>query len=184
MIRIAARTLPMLLAMGLLWACVPPSVSAEPAPVPEYNAKAGFLVAFQSYVTWPADVPATPASPLVLCVLGRDPFGAVLDETAAARIGARPLRVRRIDSPNDAGDCQIVFIGKTESTREAQWLAALKWKPILTVGESGKTVERGGAVEFGAVRDRVAFEVSLPAAEQAGLKVSSDMLAHARKVYR
>jgi hypothetical protein len=39
-------------------------------------------------------------------------------------------------------------------------------------------------VEFGAVRDRVAFEVSLRAAEQAGLKVSSDLLAHARKVYR
>jgi len=47
-----------------------------------------------------------------------------------------------------------------------------------------RTVERGGAVEFGAVRDRVVFEVNLPAAEQAGLKVSSDLLSHARKVYR
>jgi hypothetical protein len=184
MIRIAARTFPTLLAMGLIWACVPASVSAEPAPVPEYNAKAGYLVAFQSYVTWPADAPAMPASPVVLCVLGHDPFGAVLDETAAARVGPRPLRVRRIHSPNDAGDCQIVFIGKTESTHEEQWLAALERKPILTVGESGKTLERGGAMQFGAVRDRVAFEVSLPAIEQAGLKVSSELLAHARKVYR
>jgi YfiR/HmsC-like len=184
MIPVAARTLPMLLVMGLVWTCVPASLSAEPAPVPEYNAKAGYLVAFQSYVTWPAGALAAPTSPVVLCVLGRDPFGAVLDETAAARVGARPLQVRRIHSPNDAGDCQIVFIGKAESAREAEWLAAIKRKPILTVGESGKTVERGGAVEFGAVRDRVAFEVSLPAAEQAGLKISSDMLAHARKVYR
>jgi hypothetical protein len=165
-------------------ACLTASSRAQPPVIPEYNAKAGFLVAFPSYVTWPPDASASATSPVVLCVLGADPFGDVLDQTAAARIAARPLQVRRIQAPAESAGCQIVFIGRGETAQEADWLAALKARPVLTVGESGKTVERGGAVEFGAVRDRVAFEVSLRAAEQAGLKVSSDLLAHARKVYR
>jgi len=169
---------------ALVATCVAASGQAQPPVVPEYNAKAGFLVAFPSYVTWPPEAVVSPASPAVVCVLGTDPFGDVLDQTAAARIAARPLQVRRIHAPAESTGCQIVFIGKGESAQEAEWLAALKTRPVLTVGESGKTVERGGVVEFGATRDRVAFEVSLRAAEQAGLKVSSDLLAHARKVYR
>jgi hypothetical protein len=164
--------------------CLASSGHAQPPVIPEYNAKAGFLVAFPSYVTWPPDAALSSTAPMVLCVLGADPFGDVLDQTAAARIASRPLQVRRIQAPGESAGCQIVFIGKGETAQEAGWLAALKTRPVLTVGESGKTVERGGAVEFGAVRDRVAFEVSLRAVEQAGLKVSSDLLAHARKVYR
>ena len=171
-------------ATGLALTMAAATLSAQADSVPEYNAKAGFLTAFTNYANWPLETFASTASPVMLCVLGQDPFGDVLDRTAAVSRGSRPLQVRRIRTPNDASECQVVFIAKRESRSEAAWLAALKGKPVLTVGESGQTVARGGLVEFATVRDKVAFDVNLSAAEQVGVKLSSDLLSHARKVYR
>ena len=160
------------------------TLSAQPATAPEYNIKAGFLTKFINYTTWPADRFESATSPVVIGVLGTDPFGDILDKTAALSRGGRPLEVRRILTPADAAACHLVFIGKSESRHETEWIAALKQRAVLTVGESGHTIERGGIVEFVSVRNSVGFEASLPAMEQAALKLSSDMLVHARRVYR
>ena len=173
-----------LIAKVLTLTLIASSLFAQSQTVPEYNAKAGYLSTFTNYATWPADAFASAASPTVLCVLGQDPFGDVLDKTAAASRGNRPLHVRRIRTPNAAAGCQLVFIAKAESRNEAEWLAALKNKPVLTVGESGQTVARGGAVEFATVRDKIVFDVNLMGTEPSGVKLSSDLLSHARKVYR
>ena len=158
-------------------------VSEQKQPVVgEYDAKAGFLTAFTRYIAWPAGTFASPASPLVICVLGSDPFGEALDRTAALTVGGPPLQVRRLRSVNDTGQCHIVFIGKSESRSEEAWLVALKARPILTVGESGHTLDRGGIVEFTAESNQIRFNVNLAAAQQAGLRLSSDMLSHAGKV--
>ncbi len=158
------------------------AVNVSAQSVPEYNAKAGFLTTFLRYATWPGGDGGGSAA--MVCVLGADPFGTVLDLTAAASRGVRPVKVRRIASPAEAAGCQIVFISRAESKRESEWLSALGNSPVLTVGESGHTVQRGGAVEFTPAADRVAFDVNLPAAERAGVRLSSDLLAHARTVYR
>jgi hypothetical protein len=108
----------------------------------------------------------------------------VLDRTAAANRGGRRLVIRRLQLPADAAGCQIVFIPKSESRNEAGWLAALKGKPILTVGESGQTLARGGVLAFVVAHDRVGFEANLKAMEESHVKLSSDLLAHARRVFR
>lgn len=120
----------------------------------------------------------------MICVLGSDPFGTLLDQSALARKGAISLAVKRINTPVDSAECQIVFIAKTESRYEAEWLAALKGKPLLTVGESGETIARGGAIEFKQVDKRIRFEVNLVAVASAHLTISSAMLAYASKVHR
>jgi hypothetical protein len=92
--------------------------------------------------------------------------------------------VRRITSTAEALDCHLVFISRVEARNEAEWLAFLRTQPILTVGESGRTIERGGVVEFVTVGGSVRFNVGLAAMEQANLRISSDMLTHARTVVR
>lgn len=158
------------------------TLRAQPATVPEYSAKAGFLTTIAHYTTWPPEAFASPDAPIVIGVLGADPFGDVLSMTAAASRGGRPLQVRRLRTPRDADGVHIVFIGKAESRNEAAWIAALKDKPILTVGESGETLARGGILEFIRAQDKIGFSVNLPAAQLAGLRLSSDLLTHARKV--
>jgi hypothetical protein len=158
------------------------TLRAQPATVPEYSAKAGFLTTIARYTTWPPEAFASPDAPIVIGVLGADPFGDILTMTAAASRGTRPIQVRHLRTPRDADGVHIVFIGRGESRNEALWIAAIKDKPILTVGESGETLAHGGILEFIRVQDKIGFAVNLPAAQQAGLRLSSDLLAHAKKV--
>jgi hypothetical protein len=121
--------------------------------------------------------------PIIIGVLGSDPFGPVLDQTIRAQKGTRSLEVRRVASLQQARECQVVFIGKSNARYEADWLDGLKDQPILTVGESGETIGRGGVVEFVVKNNRVRFEVSWPAMQKAGLKISALMLNSASKVH-
>jgi hypothetical protein len=66
----------------------------------EYRVKSAYLLNFTRYVEWPASAFAGPDAPLTICVLGRDPFGGVLDETIRnRRTSGRPLQVLRRDRP-------------------------------------------------------------------------------------
>ena len=41
----------------------------------EYQVKAAFIVKFAGFVEWPPSAFKNPADPLVICVMGRNPFG-------------------------------------------------------------------------------------------------------------
>lgn len=157
---------------------------AQPTAASEYEIKAGFLMAFTRYAFWPTNAVASTNSPIILGVLGKDPFGEILDITARKERGPHPLQVRRVSTVEEAEKCHVVFIGQSESGNEAGWLEALRDKAILTIGESGRTIERGGVLEFVIVDKRVRYEASWPAMERAGLRLGAPMLASARKVYR
>ncbi len=154
------------------------------AGVPEYNLKAGYLITFTQYTTWPTNAFPSTNSRLVIGVLGNNPFGQALDQTAQAQKSTRPLTVRNISTPEEAALCHVVFLSKEESRNEAQWLEALKDKPVLTVGESGQTIKRGGIIEFVMENKRVRFDASSRAMSGAKLKISSQMLGSARKVHK
>src|SRR4051812_23846492 len=60
----------------------------------EYDLKAVLLYNFTQFVDWPATAFATPEAPLVIGILGRDPFGPVLDELVAQEnVGHRRIVV-------------------------------------------------------------------------------------------
>jgi hypothetical protein len=73
--------------------------------------KAVFLLNFARFVTWPESAFATPGAPLTVCVLGRDPFGSVLDQVFAnERIGEQLLGPTSL--PDETVDgCQLLFVG-------------------------------------------------------------------------
>ncbi|MEJ2395958.1 MAG: YfiR family protein, partial [Candidatus Thiodiazotropha sp.] len=49
------------------------------------NVEAAFLRNFAHYITWPDEVFADSEEPWRICVLGRDPFGDVLEQTFEGR---------------------------------------------------------------------------------------------------
>jgi hypothetical protein len=155
-------------------------VTAQPAKVTETEFKAGLLVKFTQYTTWPATVFASSNAPIVIGVLGTDTLGKDLDREADGIAGKRRVEVRRVTTPEEAGQCHAVFISKAESRNEDDWLRALRDKPILTVGESGQTIENGAVIRLlPRGKGGRLFEVSRSAMERAGLKISADMLRYA-----
>lgn len=180
----------------LVWLMFLPAVllAATAGAAPEYSIKAGYILLFTRYVAWPASAFATPTAPIVVCVLGTDPFGSVLDETLAGQLSQkRPLSVRRVSDADAAEQCHVVFIGTAPTQRPAsnqtsQWLDTLANRPVLTITETPDALRQGAMLSFVSELEggqaRIRFEASLPAMHRAGLRASSQMLVAARKVHR
>src|SRR5213080_2372721 len=63
----------------------------------EYLVKAGFIYNFAKLVEWPATAFAQPDSPIVIGILGTDPFGPLIDQIVEnKKIGARSFVVKRL----------------------------------------------------------------------------------------
>src|SRR5881296_3853751 len=72
-----------------------PNLQAQRAPVAEYQIKAVFLFNFAQFVDWPTNAFSEAQAPLVIGVLGEDPFGVYLDETVRGeKVNNRPVAVQ------------------------------------------------------------------------------------------
>ena len=148
-------------------------VSAAGVPT-DMAVKAAFLPRFARYVTWPPAAAPKGSDPYTLCVIGSDPFGALLDDAARSQlVDGRRIVVRRMDSATAAEGCQIAFV---QGSRAGQLIAALGRKPVLTVTDAANGSQRG-IVHFAIVSGRVRFFIDQAAATQRGIAISSRLLA-------
>lgn len=169
---------------GLLY----PQANAPPGTRPggslEYQVKAAYLLNFTRYVEWPPQALGAPDDPVSICVLGRDPFGSVLDATVRGRTAyGRPLAVRRIRAPSEAAGCHLVFISRETWGAQRELPRSLRSPGMLTVGESDDFAQEGGIIGFVIQNETVRFVVNAEARDRAGLRISSRMLSLAAAVY-
>jgi len=154
-----------------------PGLAAQTARASEYQVKAVFLFNFAQFVDWPAEAFPDSNTPLVIGVLGDDPFGGVLDQTVGdEHLGRRPFQVRRYHSVDEIKTCHILFVSRPEGDRPQSILAGLKNRPILTVSDADGFAERGGMIRFVTDRSRIRLKINLEAAQAAHLTISSKLL--------
>lgn len=160
-----------------------PEARAETAP--EYKYQAVYLYNFLQFVEWPPEAfsAATTNSlaPFVIGVLGKDPFGSVLEEAVQKEIvKGRRVVVKRFERLEDMGVCHLLYISESEKPRLAKIFSKLDKASLLTVGETDDFTKRGGAIKFFVDKERLRFEINLAAVKKARLTVSSQMLKLAK----
>ena len=159
------------------------AVQAQRTEAPEASVKAAFLYKFAGYIEWPASAFASPDAPFVIGVLGSDEVVAELAKLVPGRaIEGHPAVVKRLKEGEPLKGVHVLFIGKSESARLAAITRAAQREGVLAVSEAERGLEAGSAINFVVSEDRVGFEVSLDAAEKSGHRISSRMLAVARRV--
>ena len=150
----------------------------------EYLIKAGFIYNFAKFVEWPSTAFADQDSPIVIGVIGVDPFGSLIDRIVEdKKIGSRGFVVKRFrwgKDLKDLKDCKILFVSASERAHIDEILQLVKGLPILTVGETPGFAERGGIIRFTLEDNRVRFEVNVEAARHADLNISSRLLTLAK----
>src|SRR5712671_2655835 len=131
-------------------------------PVPatsqtEYETKAGYLLNLVEFVEWPVGAFPDAQSPVILGVIGKDPFGAELEKMQARIINGRKVQIRRFkgamefrgeETPgrrqeglvlkqarklSELRSCHILFISSSERTHVPFILKPLKDAGVLTV---------------------------------------------------
>lgn len=146
--------------------------------------KAAYLFRFAAYVEWPVGMSA-PAGPFVIAVAGADDVAGRLDELLPRMsVRGRPAQVRRISQPKELEGVHVLYVGTDSLGRTRALRRAALERPILIVTDDPQGLDAGGIINF-LVRDRnVRFEISLIAADRAGLKIDSALLAVAAHVER
>jgi len=159
------------------------AASAQAAVLPEYQLKAVFLFNFAQFVEWPARAFRDAEAPLVIGVLGDDPFGAYLDDLVKGeKVGTRPLLVRRFKRPQDITDCHILFISRSETGALAEIIAQLKGRSLLSVSDADPFTRLGGMVRFVTDSGKLRLRINVAAARACDLTISSKILRPATLV--
>jgi hypothetical protein len=156
--------------------CAPALAAATPT---EYEVKAAFLYNFAKYVQWPAPQRST----LVIGVLGKDPFGPLLDEVMEGQsVQRRSVVIRRFARIEDVSGADILFVCSSERGNLPAIFAALQRRPVLTVADMDQFPELGGMINLTTEEKHVRFEMNPDAIRRAGLKAGSQLYRLARIV--
>lgn len=173
-------------AIGGLLACavlmIPGAAHPDDRTSLERRVKAAFLYKFTGYIEWPAHAFHEANSPLVIGVVGDRTLASALARVVEGHTaGARPIVVRTVDDVSATGDLHMIVVSRTRSEVLGQLKAAAP-RPLLVVSETPGGLADGSMINFSLVEGRVRFEIALPAAERAGLTLSSRLLAVAQSV--
>ena len=143
----------------------------------EYQIKAAFLYNFAKFVEWPDDRFADKKAPVVLCVIGIDPFGEILEQTMKGKkIKGRAIIINRIKELENLKSCHLLFVSSSEREDVPQIVGLLSGASVLTTGDMDRFANKGGIINLIKRGNRIRFEINPDAADRAGLKLSSKLL--------
>jgi hypothetical protein len=149
----------------------------------EYLIKAGFIYNFAKLMEWPAPSFSQPNSPIVIGVLGTDPFQGMLDDVLHGKqINGREFVVKHLKWGDDVRGCNILFVSSSETPHLDELFRTIRGLPILTIGDTPGFAGRGGIINFVLEDNRVRFDIDVEAAKQANIGISSRLLALANIV--
>ncbi len=171
------------LGLSLIWLLlVGVGGHAQESPPTEYQIKAAFLFNFAKFVEWPPKTFVAGTSPIIIGILGENPFHDDLARMVGNKtIDNHPLVVKEYRSPTDATNCHILFISTSEKKRLPEILATLKGASVLTVGETDRFTETGGMINFVLRGNKIRFQINKDAATNVGLRISSKLMSLASR---
>ena len=154
-----------------------PLIGSGTGKLSEYDIKAGYLFNFTRFVEWPPDVFPDAKSPIIVGILGENPFGDLLRDTAAGKtVNGRAVVVKTFKEGQDVRACHILFVSSSEEHYESRLREQLKGSAVLTVGEAIHASEAVSIITFFIQDNKVRLAIDLEAAAAAQLKISSKVI--------
>jgi len=149
---------------------------APAAAWPEDDVKSAVVLSFLRYSEWPMS-PAD--SHLTIGVMGRSSMAVTLRRNLEGRaVNNRTVHVIELKPDFDPRCCQIVYLATNRESEIRPVLANSRSSPVLTLGETDRFLDCGGAVNLMVVDGHMAFEVDLITLAQSGVVISSRLLRY------
>lgn len=158
----------------------------------EYRIKAAFLYNFADFVDWPKDKLVDGNEPIIIGILGKDPFGDAFDPIKNKQVRDKKVIIRRFQSFDEKKPaeeqiglirkCHVLFVCPSEKDKLGKIVHIVEEYGVLTVGDTEGFLEAGGIVNFLIRDNKVCFEINNVAAKQAKLAIRSKLLRLAKRV--
>jgi hypothetical protein len=155
-----------------------PNMAGADAPN-EYEVKAVMLFNLTHFVEWPASAFEDAAAPIVIGVLGRDPFGRYLESAVQGEtVNGRRIVIKHFTRAQALAPCHVLFICANEKSKLDQIFSKLKGRPVLTVSEIEKfsSLPGGMLLLYENNQKKIRLRLNLESARSAGLNVSSKLI--------
>ena len=184
--------------LGVLWLATP--TSAYSTSSHEYEIKAAFLYNFMKFVGWPQEKTGDANEPIILGIIGKDPFGKAANSIEGKKVGQRDVVVRQFKSlmelkehfePNESElnqlaqslrKCHLLFVCSSERDLFRDIIGMVKSSAVLTVGDTDGFLESGGIINFLVEESKIRFEINLVSAKKAKIDIRSQLLRLAKRV--
>ncbi len=161
---------------------VAPGLGFADQPVDEYRVKAAFLYNFARFTRWEATSKNREMTPLVIGVLGDNPFRGSLRRLEAKTIRNRPIKVRFFDNLHVAHECDLLFVSASEEKNLSFVLDLFDKQPTLLVSDIPDFAEEGGHIGLVSRGNKIRFRVNMRSLKDARITLSSKLLRLAEKV--
>ncbi|NEV63768.1 YfiR/HmsC family protein [Thiorhodococcus minor] len=162
----------------LIWVSVLPCGALAVEPSREDRIKAAIVYKVGKFVDWPANAFDGAASPLRVCLLGRDAFSDALASIAGRKVQGRSIDFRVIGAASlpRPGDCHILYLPRSASGRVGSVVRNLSGMPILTISDIPGFARSGGMISLVRSGNRIGFEIDPDSARRSGLSVRAQLL--------
>jgi hypothetical protein len=186
-------------ALVLMTMCLVPPVRAQGQEELAQKVKAGMLVEFARYTTWPQHKFQAPEDPVVIGVMDDDALAGVLGELLERekpRVQGRRVTVRklpRLDLEDPAQAAQFseqvtglheLYLGDADRRKMREVLRRLEGEPVVTISQLPRFAEDGGMIGLFLDKGRFRFDINTGSIDAAALKLSARVLQLARRVIK
>jgi hypothetical protein len=143
----------------------------------EYQLKAAFLLNFAQFTEWPTNTFPSSNAPIVIGIIGTDPFGKILDDTVRNEtVNGHPLVVQRYERLEEVDACHVLFIPRSESRQLDPIVNQTRGKPILTVSDIEGSAFRGVMIRLVTENNKIRIRINTESVAEAHLTLSSKLL--------
>jgi hypothetical protein len=166
----------------------------------ELQVRAAFLLNFMKFTTWPDEAFVSQESPLVFAVVGRDPFGRILEQTfSREKVGTRQISIRRLPLPNrddyqtlqayedavaqfrrNVQTAHVTYFADCDAEQLEYVLNHVDTRFMLTVGDERSCADQHTALALDRDGSRIIFYANIQKLNGLDLQVSSRLLSLAR----
>jgi len=190
--RIKAYIFFVVISLALFAAPISVQAQDDSAQNREYQVKAAFLYNFVKFVDWPKEKVADGNEPIIIGVIGKDPFGKAFDPIKKKQVKGKKVVIKRFQDLEESKQsdeqtalirkCHLLFICSSEKKKLREIINLVKDDSVLTVGEVKGFLESGGIINFLMEDKKVCFEINNAAAKQTKLKIRSKLLRLAKRI--
>ena len=144
----------------------------------EYQLKAVFLWRLAQFTQWPSEAFENPDSPIVICVLGENPFGDALNAAVAGETAhGRRLVVQQHRAVDQIRPCHVLYVSGAGPRQAKEISAALAGRSVLTVRDlDGPASSYETVVRFVTEQNKIRLRINVKAATAARLVLDSRLL--------
>jgi hypothetical protein len=110
---------------------IPRTAAAQGDSPGEYQLKAAMLYNLTRFAEWPPSAYPDPQAPILLCILGRDPFGSSLPSIVPKQtVNRRAVLIRRPQNDVEIRVCHVLYISSSEKKTTAHIYSNLKGSSV------------------------------------------------------